>query len=265
MGFMDKFKEFSDKVNEQKAKQDAAAKAGTLHPGAKTFTTTQKAAAPVAPAPKSAPLGAAAAANNVIVHGQVTRIKYGVWNPVPYHDASAGIGVYLRFNGNAELTMIEPGAKYSVELAQAVIIDSITGKLFELQEQQVRVDQLPAHRNELMFAASSALRAKGIEAKVMLNSLTPDEASHKKLEEIKRRQALNSMTPDQQAEYLRKSQEKAMAEMRAQQSAGAAGAVGAAGAAAGQAPVPAFCPACGAPTGGAKFCSSCGTALVKGL
>ena len=252
MGFMDKFKEFSDKVNEQKAKQDAAAKAGTLHPGAKTFTTTQKAAAPVAPAPKAAPLGAAAAANNVIVHGQVTRIKYGVKNPVPYHDASAGIGVYLRFNGAAELTMIEPGAKYGVELAQAVIIDSITVKLFELQEQQVRVDQLPAHRNELMFAASSALRAKGIEAKVMLNSITPDEASHKKLEEIKRQQALNSMTPDQQAEYLRKSQEKAMAEMRAQQNAG-------------QAPVPAFCPACGAPTGGAKFCSSCGTALVKGL
>lgn len=252
MGFMDKFKEFSDKVNEQKAKQDAAAKAGTLHPGAKTFTTTQKAAAPVAPAPKAAPLGTAAAANNVIVHGQVTRIKYGVKSPVPYHDASAGIGVYLRFNGNAELTMIEPGAKYSVELAQAVIIDSITVKLFELQEQQARVDQLPAHRNELMFAASSALRAKGIEAKVMLNSITPDEASHKKLEEIKRRQALNSMTPDQQAEYLRKSQEKAMAEMRAHQNAG-------------QAPVPAFCPACGAPTGGAKFCSSCGTALVKGL
>ena len=252
MGFMDKFKEFSDKVNEQKAKQDAAAKAGTLHPGAKTFTTTQKAAAPVAPAPNAAPLGAAAAANNVIVHGQVTRVKYGVRNPVPYHDASAGIGVYLRFNGAAELTMIEPGAKYSVELAQAVIIDSITVKLFELQEQQVRVDQLPAHRNELMFAASSALRAKGIEAKVMLNSITPDEASSKKLEEIKRQQALNSMTPDQQAEYLRKSQEKAMAEMRAQQSAG-------------QAPVPAFCPACGAPTGGAKFCSSCGTALVKGL
>lgn len=270
MGFMDKFKEISDKVNEQKAKQEAAAKAGTLHPGAKTFTTTHKTAAPSAPAPKSGPVAAAAPAANAIVYGELTKIRFGTQTPIPFRDGPSGLSVYVRYNGDAALSMIEPGAKFGTDLAKSIIVCEMSNEICKISEQNVSADQLPSFRNQLTFAASKALREKGVEAKIMLASLTIDEASSKKLAEIKRKQELASMSPDEAAKRLAKAQAEAMATMKAGRQPGAAGAgsigagMAAAAAPGAASPLITTCPACGAPAGLAKFCSSCGSPLRQG-
>lgn len=220
MGFLDDIKKgiqsAANAVEEAKKREAERANAGTLRPDAVPVVPNQPAAAPATPA-----------------HKDVWEIKWGTQYPLKYHDFCYGIDTPLRLNGTVTYRENVPGTAdpntIREDMVRAIIIDSLQGKILpNLESMQVPYDMLPANQNEIRKSLMEALELKGLKPeKLMLASLTTDQATAEKHKELK-------------------TQKKAME-------------------AAKLASMPTVqCPSCGAASpADTKFCSSCGAVLRK--
>lgn len=188
---------------------------------------------------------------------------------IPYFDPEFG-SVEMKFEGKAMAVPKDPSSfPFSGEQATDMAKRNIT---LGLQQAMISV------HNESYKVLSSrpgmfvqAIDAKLNEASMTLgaisfDSIAPTEDSQKHIDSMEKAKSLASDPAAMNA-----AMKEAMAQAQAQAAAAPAAAPAAAAPAAPASAVPAaapvlckFCPACGHPASGTKFCTNCGKSLVRG-
>lgn len=187
---------------------------------------------------------------------------------VPFFDPEFG-SVEIKFEGKAMAVPQDPSSfPFTSEQAASMAKMNVT---FGLQQAVIGVH----NENYKVFASRPGMIVQAIDAKLKESSMTlgaisfdsiaPTEASQKHIDSMEKAKTLASDPSAMNA---------ALQEATAKAQATAAEAPAAASAPAPSAPTaPAaaaapllfkFCPACGHPASGSKFCTNCGNSLVRG-
>ena len=195
---------------------------------------------------KTAPAAPAAPA------GSAVRISFSL----PYMDPEFGaLDIDLSGELSAECAL---GTEYVQTVAKAAII----GEIQAIAAERCSWRDLSAQGDRLRRACETAFSAQNVRLIAFPTlQIGPDEGARRKIELLEKRKAMAAMTPEEFAKRMEEAQRQAQAAIlqTAENPAGEQTPEKAAEQPAQS--VPKFCPNCGAPTNGAKFCSSCGTKL----
>ncbi len=176
---------------------------------------------------------------------------------LPYMDPDCGI-IDLDVTGalSADCAL---GEEYVKTVAQT----ALTREIHTLASERCSYRDLPAQADRLRQVCGTSFSGMNIHLTAFPPlQIEPGESARQKIELLEKRKAMAAMTPEDYAKRLEEAQKQAQAAFGGTAREKPAGEQMPEKTAAQPAQsAPKFCPNCGAPTNGAKFCSSCGTKL----